>query len=704
MTTPPESDVSTDRHFSAWAGYYLHAPGASVAVYEDGTIDTARIQDKPLLGVYRLTHFKDKDSFEQLAIDNNWEDRGINEKLAEKIFSLVQPHAAKPCPPATEKMLADAKTKFGDTLRDAQFRVLERFKDTNAMPRLWLSPDASAQWMKNHSVISLSPDTTPDALHPLLNQQWKHIREELHEHAGSKIDPAAQAFEFRDDGNRGMSVSNLKDEKESDVPEDEIVPPNKGFAHKNTKAHIYHYRRQPIKERQGWVRDILEAQKKDVLEAKNKSPMEFGDLMRWLRVMGGGGLRQKDVGEKIGHSSEYINHAENFYSYIGKKAVHLYTNFVLEPNRDDPNYNPFFLPENENGIEVWAKKIILDAMELRLKRYPQETIIDYTARRNDVLNEVAAAIAAYKKGELPLAALPNVKTVFKQILPNERGFRRDLSTIANHLYGVNAPQKHSYVSRLINTPARVMLNTEVFQLGKYAGCDDATIDLLLRLPRGTGHFFDSDYRSEMTEGAMMQVFNHPDDFRHAGEWLKALRNARQLGQSEIATKMKVVKDAIRQHETHHSLFPKTIQKYLDCNPFEFPVDEKGQVQKEFADHFRNVMSKKIAHEGPAEWPTLANVMTWLNIPPEAEMIAEIKAQTAVDKDVTGITSFTLEGRSYKAYQTPEGGLRLAPETVDALKKNPHLWQPEGEHGNLRAKPITPRAKQDEPPQSKEWKR
>src|SRR5436305_7081791 len=36
-----------------WSEFYLHAPGASIAVYADGSLDTERVQDKPLLGVYR---------------------------------------------------------------------------------------------------------------------------------------------------------------------------------------------------------------------------------------------------------------------------------------------------------------------------------------------------------------------------------------------------------------------------------------------------------------------------------------------------------------------------------------------------------------------------------------------------------------------------------------------------------------------------
>ena len=150
----------------------------------------------------------------------------------------------------------------------------------------------------------------------------------------------------------------------------------------------------------------------------------------------------------------------------------------------------------------------------------------------------------------------------------------------------------------------IITSHEIVNLADYAKLDARYVSMLLRLPRGMAHRFDEQYRDEMTEPEFQRVFAHPGHYKHAGQWLKALREARQMTQKEVAKSMGVTPSYIYQCESSEYIPKKAINSYLSHNTFHFPIDPAtGQVRADVAATFRLVMGGRKEMNDYEAWPT-----------------------------------------------------------------------------------------------------
>jgi transcriptional regulator with XRE-family HTH domain len=669
----PSDDIRAE-----WARYYVHAPGASVVVYSDGNIDSQRIQDKPVLGIYRLARFEDDESRERLTWD--WERNGLTADQAKAIMTQIQ---ALPAPgPDVLQRLDNAATQYGEILYAAQKRILELCIGTDPLPKLWLDDAAAAallvQPMLQNSLITVSPSDQGAALQAILNDRYERLQHdqerdvELEQeepepeptgHRRIKAEDRAFPLPRGDDANRGTSRQTAPKAK-------------RRGPYKNNKAQLDHFRRQSLGDKQWWIRDHLESIRWE------KTEPEFGDLMRWLRVNNGHATR--DIADAMGLSKSGISLVENLHFQYGTIAVPKYASYVLGKD------NPFLLPTDGSGeIEPWVRKVIEHARD----RWLQHRIDQYRygklnpLRRDAALEQMEQKITDYRQGRLSIRELPTLSDMLDLILPQDRRSLKDMDKIAMRICkgddDESKARRQVFKSRLKKRSN--ITSREIVKLAEYAKCDERYVPMLLRLPRGSAHQFDERYRDEMTEPEFQRVFAHPGHYKHAGQWLKALREARQMTQEEVGEIMDIERQTVNYYESnkYNNIRGRVMGSYLRLNPLHFFIDPAtGQVTADVAATFRLVMGGGKEMKDYEAWPTFGQAFRELGIGPGhdeatrrqvSDLVGEIQAQTRME-DGEGITTFSLDGRSYTVRRTFNGELRFAPETIEALRSCPTIKQ------------------------------
>ena len=180
----------------------------------------------------------------------------------------------------------------------------------------------------------------------------------------------------------------------------------------------------------------------------------------------------------------------------------------------------------------------------------------------------------------------------------------------------------------------------------------------------------------MTEPEFRRVFTHPEEYVRAGQWLQALREARQMSMEEVGKLMGLGKASINQYETRSFLKNDSINNYLQVNPLGFPVDASGVVTQEAADLFERVISGRERMLNYQAWITLPDMLKKLGIAfpqqikKNAPVIALINSIIEKTKPQVeeGIVPFIIDDYNFEAKRMFDGSLRIAPESIDTMRQ------------------------------------